>query len=235
LFYAAIEVINMDFGEKLAAARAERKLSQEQVAESVGVSRQAVSKWEAGESLPDIDNLVKLSSLLMVSIDRLLKPEADGCAAPLFERATGRDAETIAFLCKAKRNTYAAHGAEQAPSRPCSHDLKFAEGAFLYIDTYLGGEKFSGEEAVWLGGRPVWAMNYSGRVLDQKFSGDFLKEALLLVPEESPFRGPALHKNGEYSYHCAVNGSFEWFQGSEEIFCGNGKTYECHFHGGAVR
>ena len=38
-------------------------------------------------------------------------------------------------------------------------------------------------------GRPFWAMNYAGSVLSEKFSGDFLKEALLAVPYEHPFRG----------------------------------------------
>lgn len=236
----------MGFNDKLAAARIKRGLSQEQVAGSMGVSRQAVSKWESGESLPDIDNLVKLSGLLVVSIDRLLKD--DGCASQSGGAAENNSAspksrevsrsgnkDIISFLLGAKKNTYAAHAAEQAPSRPCSHDLKYAEGKYVYIDTYLGEEKFSGEEAVWFEAKPVWAMNYSGRVLTQRFSGGFLSEALMHVPEDHPYRGPLTHKNGDYSYHCIVNGGFEWFRGYEEIFCGNEKTYECYFHGGEVR
>ena len=48
----------------------------------------------------------------------------------------------------------------------------------MYHDTYVGGEEFAGEEAVWRNEVTVWAMNYIGRVLDDRFSGDFLKEAL---------------------------------------------------------
>lgn len=61
-------------------------------------------------------------------------------------------------------------------------------------------------------------MNYIGRIVDEGFSGDFLKEALLLVPKEYPYRGPMVYQNGEYKYHCIINGEFEWFQGYEEIF-----------------
>jgi transcriptional regulator with XRE-family HTH domain len=224
----------MGFSEKLAAARTKRGLSQEQLAESMGVSRQAVSKWESGESLPDIDNLLKLSALLMVSIDRLLKEER-GCAAEEYECLADINEDIKAFLCRAKRNGYAANAAEHPSSRPGSHDLRYEEGEYLYIDTYLGGENFSGEEAVWLGGKPVWAMNYTGRALNKNFSGEFLKESLMLVKEDFPYRGPLVHNSGEHCYHCTVSGSFEWFRGFEEIFCGGEKTYECYFHEGVVR
>ncbi len=143
--------------------------------------------------------------------------------------------EWIDFLITAKRNTYAAHGAEVSSSRPSSHDLQYRQGDFLYIDTYLGGEAFIGEEAIWVNNHPVWAMNYSGRVLGEGFSGDFLKEALYLVPKESPFRGPAIYRKGEYSYHCIVNGDVDWYWGYEEIFLSDTKVMECFFHGGVVK
>lgn len=138
------------------------------------------------------------------------------------------------FLLRAKRSTYAAKAAECAPSRPNSHDLIYTEEPYLYLDTYLGGERFSGEEAVWLDGKPVWAMNYSGRVLDGRFNGDFLKHALLLVPAERPYRGPENYQEGNLSYVCRVTGSFDWYQGYEEIRFENALVYECFFHGGSV-
>ena len=100
---------------------------------------------------------------------------------------------------------------------------------------YLGGEKFAGEEAVWLNEKPVWCMNYAGRVLGENFSGDFLKEALYHVPEDMPYRGPAIYTKGDYHYHCKVDGEFVWFQGYEEIFYMDEKIYECYFHGGTIR
>lgn len=62
---------NMDFGEKLQNLRKENGLSQEQLAEKLNVSRQAVSKWESG-ALPDVDNIVKISSFFDCSLDYLL-------------------------------------------------------------------------------------------------------------------------------------------------------------------
>lgn len=59
--------------EKLVNLRKANNLSQEKVAELVGVSRQAVSKWETGLSKPDTENLMKLSEIFHISIDELTK------------------------------------------------------------------------------------------------------------------------------------------------------------------
>lgn len=141
----------------------------------------------------------------------------------------------IDFLIRAKQATYAGKGAETAPSRIGSHDLVYREGERTYLDTYLGGEKFAGEEAVWIGNQPVWSMNYCGRVTGAPFSGDFLKQALLRVPADKPFRGPERYAQGDYLYTCEVTGNTEWFQGRETISWQNREIYECFFHGGAIR
>ena len=144
------------------------------------------------------------------------------------------DNRIIDFLIRAKKATYAGKGAEIASSRPNSHDLLYKEGPLTYTDTYLGGVKFAGEEALWKDGVPFWAMNYIGRVIGDGFSGDFHKEALSLAPKEYPYRGPLHYQSGDYLYKCSVNGDFDWFDGLEEIFFQNKKTYECVFHGGAL-
>ena len=64
-------------------------------------------------------------------------------------------------------------------------------------------------------------MNYIGRVFNQNFSGDFLKEALRKADKKKPFRGPEHYQSGHYIYKCNVVGDFTWFQGYEEIFCYN--------------
>ena len=145
------------------------------------------------------------------------------------------DKNIIDFLIRAKKATYAGKGAETTPSRPKSHDLQFTDGLLKYIDTYLGSEKFAGEEAIWKNDEPIWAMNYVGRVISDGFSGDFLKEAMSLVSEEYPFRGPLYHKNGDYTYECKIVGDFHWFCGSEEIHLADIKIYECAFHGGDIK
>ena len=143
--------------------------------------------------------------------------------------------DIITFLIRAKQATYAGKGAETTASRIGSHDLVYREGELMYYDTYLGGERFAGEEALWISGVPCWSMNYVGRVTGSPFSGDFLKEALLHVPEQMPYRGPEKYVNGDYTYDCSVEGSFDWFQGKETIRYREEIIYECFFHGGLIR
>ena len=64
----------MEFGEKLRTLRREKGLSQEELAAMVGVSRQALSKWEAGQSRPDLDKLLALSDIFSVTMDSLVRP-----------------------------------------------------------------------------------------------------------------------------------------------------------------
>ena len=70
----------MTLGEKLYNKRKERGLTQEEVAEKLGVSPQAVSKWENGSSCPDIMLLPKIAKLFEVSIDELLSEESEPVA-----------------------------------------------------------------------------------------------------------------------------------------------------------
>ena len=65
----------MKFEEKLINLRKAKGLSQEELAEQLGVSRQAVSRWELGSTLPDIPNLLQLCELFGVSADYLVKDE----------------------------------------------------------------------------------------------------------------------------------------------------------------
>jgi transcriptional regulator with XRE-family HTH domain len=66
----------MSIEERLQTLRRAKGLSQEQLAEVLGVSRQAVSKWESGQSLPEIEKLIAMSELFEVSIDHILKGTA---------------------------------------------------------------------------------------------------------------------------------------------------------------
>lgn len=66
---------NMTFAEKLKSLRKQASMSQEQLAEKLGVSRQAVTKWETDTGIPDIENIKSISSLFDISIDELLSNE----------------------------------------------------------------------------------------------------------------------------------------------------------------
>jgi len=62
----------MTLGEKILVLRKQNGMSQEQLAEKITVSRQAISRWELNESIPDVDNIVQLSNIFSVSTDYLL-------------------------------------------------------------------------------------------------------------------------------------------------------------------
>ena len=63
--------------EKIYELRRKQGLSQEQLAEQIGVSRQAISKWESGQSIPDLDKLILLSEHFQISLDELVKETSD--------------------------------------------------------------------------------------------------------------------------------------------------------------
>lgn len=62
----------MTFGEKLKKLRIEKQLSQEDLANQLGVSRQAISKWEQDIALPDTNNLILIAKIFKVSLDDLV-------------------------------------------------------------------------------------------------------------------------------------------------------------------
>ena len=65
----------MDFGQQIKTIRKEKKLTQEQFATQLHVSRQAVSNWENNKNLPDIEMLIQMSHIFDISLDQLLKGE----------------------------------------------------------------------------------------------------------------------------------------------------------------
>lgn len=67
----------MKLGENLFQARKKKGLSQEAVAEKLGVSRQTISKWETDETLPDIRQAKKLAVLYGLTLDELIEFDAD--------------------------------------------------------------------------------------------------------------------------------------------------------------
>ncbi|MDE7254063.1 MAG: helix-turn-helix domain-containing protein, partial [Acetatifactor sp.] len=62
----------MNFSEKLKEIRKKEGISQEQLAERIGVSRQAITKWETGKGLPDVENMVIIAEIFKTTLDELL-------------------------------------------------------------------------------------------------------------------------------------------------------------------
>lgn len=69
--------MNIEIANRLVELRKQRGLSQEDLAQELGISRQAVSKWERAESSPDTDNLILLARLYGVSLDDMLKTDEE--------------------------------------------------------------------------------------------------------------------------------------------------------------
>lgn len=112
----------MTLGQNIQTARRAKGLSQEQLAGQVGVSRQALGKWEKDTALPGLDNLQALAQALEVSVDGLLGRDTAAAPALTLEdlRALldARDAEQT----KARRRTMAA-AAAAGNSRCCAGTL----------------------------------------------------------------------------------------------------------------
>ena len=109
----------MTLAEKLKFLRKQAGMSQEQLAEKLGVSRQAVTKWETDAGIPDIENVIAISALFDISIDELLSNE-NGAKKPtdyLFESITEYDID-----------------------EPKRFDMKFG-GAKQFVLTGCGSEK----------------------------------------------------------------------------------------------
>jgi len=217
--------------DKLIHYRKKVALTQEQLAEKLHVSRQTITKWETGVSIPSLEYLIDLSELFGVSIDSLIKE--DDCRQEQTETNILEE-EMIAFLITAKRNTYAAKKGKTTSSRMDSLDYLYQEEEYSYLDSYVGGEKFSGQELVYQNKKAIWSMNYYGRVIGDYFNGDFLKEALMKVEIKTPYRGPKIFVKGDYVYHNHTVGTFEFYHGHEEIYYQGNKIYECLYHGGII-
>ena len=99
------------FRDNLVQMRKLRRLTQEDIAEKVGVTRQAVAKWEAGETVPDLDKCKMLAEILGVSLDDLANYEPDknlGLGIPpkgkhLFGVVTVGDKGQIVIPAKARK------------------------------------------------------------------------------------------------------------------------------------
>lgn len=77
------------FSQNLQKLRSEKNLSQEQLADKIGVSRQTISAWESGKASPELDKITTISKLFSVSIDELvgeIKTEASNFDKKEYEK-----------------------------------------------------------------------------------------------------------------------------------------------------
>jgi len=97
----------MNFGIKLQILRKDKRLSQEDLAEQLGVSRQAVSKWERGEGYPEMDTVIMISNLFGVTLDYLLKDNDEDVSSTIEEEGIVLSTvELDDFILFKKRNAF---------------------------------------------------------------------------------------------------------------------------------
>jgi len=143
------------------------------------------------------------------------------------------------FIIRAKAATYVGGGQHAPACRPGSHDLKFDEGDWAYIDSYFGGRDFIGEEVVYLQGKPVWAMNYYGRILRADLitpaqAGQVIKASLSKMYSEGRFLGGFENRYEGFIYNDTSEGSVTSLRGRESISLHGETTYELFYHGGLI-
>lgn len=85
----------MTLGQHIQQLRKDKGLSQEALGEFLGVSRQAISKWESDTTIPEIDNLIAMSRLFEIPVGVLLGVEEDDPASPAAEELTDRELAAI--------------------------------------------------------------------------------------------------------------------------------------------
>ncbi len=149
-------------------------------------------------------------------------------------------AELNAFIVLAKAATYVGNGERADSSRPGSHDLEFRVGEWSYRDSYFGGRDFIGQEVVYQGGGPVWAMNYYGRILRADLitptqAGQVIKASLTEMYKEGRFLGGFEHRHEQFVYHDSNTGDAASFKGSETITLEGIAAYELVYHGGLIK
>jgi hypothetical protein len=144
------------------------------------------------------------------------------------------------FIVRAKAATYIGSGRESGSCRPGSHDLAFHEGAFQYLDSYFGGTDFIGEEVVYFEGKPAWAMNYYGRILEPgrisaEEVGNLLKKSLSQLYRENRFLGGFKYVDGIDTYCDTNEGDLHTFMGKEWIERDGTRVYELIYNGGLIK
>jgi hypothetical protein len=143
------------------------------------------------------------------------------------------------FLVKAKKSGYAAgNRVKKIKEKDKSKTIIFKDGDWKYHDNYFGSKPFGGREVVFFKNQPVYMMIYYGSVnksiKDYKKVYKFLRDALILIPKDKPFRGPKKYVQSDYIYINKFKGKIDNFSGIEIITIKRRKIYRAKYIGGLV-
>ena len=125
--------MNLEIANRLVALRKENNLSQEALAEKLGISRQAVSKWERAEASPDTDNLIALAKLYHISLDDLLKIHEDD-----EEETANKSSDSMEQMGSEYAETVQGGTDEQAPDAECEYRFEESDTQDTGDDVHIG-------------------------------------------------------------------------------------------------
>ncbi len=178
----------MTFAEKLKNLRKNKGLSQGELAKNFGLTRQVVSKWESGNGLPDIDNLVKIAKFFSVSVDDLLDYKLEQIEVDFGEKIEKLDKNNRGYnaLCKYIVSKFVR--AEEIYSLSQEINLNIWQEIFYSlfdIDVALGLHDLIQNGIVYSffivnGGEKFLAIAKRGTLMTKKLSNDFKKRHLIV-------------------------------------------------------
>ena len=147
--------------------------------------------------------------------------------------------ELLGFVVRAKAGTYASGGGLVVEAVDGQHQHTYAEGSWHYLDRYVGGSNFCGQEIVWRAATPVWAMVYSATlvrpdILDAGTAGQVIKSALSALYAQGRFLGGWSTRVSGWDYLDTNEGDVTSFTGVEEISRDDVVCYRLHYSGGLV-
>ena len=142
------------------------------------------------------------------------------------------------FLIDSNRAGYAGGEEKKWIKEPDgSTTIPYEKGEWRSHDNFFGGEPYGGRVIVFHEEKPAWMMVYYGWVAEGVETYPVyavLRNALMQMPEDYPYRGPKEHKEGEYTYINGWEGELDRFSGEERIIKGNELIYKANYLGGLV-
>ena len=118
-----------------------------------------------------------------------------------------------------------------------STTIPFAYKQWKSHDNFFGGEPYGGRVVVFYDNKPVWIMVYYGWVkegTDPDMVYEILREALMHMPNEYPYRGPEKYTKNTFTYHNTWHGAVDRFSGEEIIQKEKELLYKANYLGGFV-
>ena len=142
------------------------------------------------------------------------------------------------FLFDSNKAGYAAGDVKKWIKEPDdSTTISFEKGPWRSHDNFFGGEPYGGRTIVFLEGKPYWMIVYYGWVAETVESNPVyrvLRNALMQMPKDYPYRGPKEYKDRGYTYTNSWKGEVDRFVGEEKIQQGGKLIYRANYMGGLV-